>query len=181
MCGGKAVAPGTDNFELAPFTVDGTQYWSAEQAYQALKLAGAADRAKVERCAPKKGESAWGHGMRVWQAGQLGRKRPDWEAVKVEAMYFVNRCKLEQNPDALASLLDCNGAPRGPITHRGSGKFWDEWNPVILMLLREELRTGDSDHDLIEQLHARMREYRVARGGRSFLDEVAARMPPEGE
>lgn len=155
LCNGKAVTPGTDNFEIAPFELQGIKYYSAEQAYQAAKMRKDADRAKVARCVPKPGERAWDYGMRAWQAGQLGAARKDWEAVKVEAMYVVNRRKLEQNPALLASLLESNGAPRGMVTHRGSGRFWDKWNPVILTLLREELSPA-GDGATVEALRGEM-------------------------
>lgn len=169
MCNGKAITPGTDNFELAPFVHEGVTYHSAEQFYQALKMSKEADRAKIARCAPKPGEKAWDHGMRAWQAGQLGTARKDWDAVKVEAMYFANKVKLEQNPALLASLVESNGSPQGSITHRGSGKFWDDWNPTILMLLREELSPSGGDAAIIETLRAQMEAYRVGKHGASLL------------
>lgn len=169
MCDGKAIAPGTDNFEIASFVFEGVTYYSAEQFYQALKMRKAADRTKIARCVPKPGEKAWDHGMRVWQAGQLGAARKDWEAVKVEAMYFANRCKLEQNPALLASLLESSGDPKGNITHMGSGKFWDQWNPTLLMLLREELSPSGGDPTRISMLHAQMESYRTRKHGDSLL------------
>lgn len=182
MCNGKPIKAGTDNFEIVPFTLNGVQYWSAEQAYQALKMVNKADREKIAKAAPKKAERSWDHGMRVWQAGQLGKARLDWEAVKVEAMYFANRCKLEQNPDVLALLLESNGAPAGEITHRGSGKFWDQWNPIILMLIREELRTdGRADQGRISALRAAMEEYRLSRNGMSIIAELEAQAQPQAQ
>jgi len=169
MCNGKAVTPGTDNFEIAPFIFEGITYYSAEQFYQALKMRKDADRAKIARCVPKPGEKAWDHGMRAWQAGQLGAARKDWEAVKVEAMYFANRVKLEQNPALLASLLESNGSPQGHITHMGSGKFWDQWNPILLMLLREELSPSGGDAARIAALRDQMQAYRVGKRGESLL------------
>lgn len=176
MCNGKAVTPGTDNFEIAPFVWEGVTYYSAEQFYQALKMKKEADRAKIAKCVPKPGEKAWDHGMRAWQAGQLGTARKDWEAVKVEAMYFANRLKLEQNPALLASLLESNGAPQGNITHMGSGKFWDHWNPVLLMLLREELSPSGGDASRVATLKAQMETYRVGKHGESMLAKL---MPAE--
>jgi predicted NAD-dependent protein-ADP-ribosyltransferase YbiA (DUF1768 family) len=177
MCNGRAVTPGTDNFEIAPFVYEGMTYYSAEQFYQALKMRKAADRAKIARCVPKPGEKAWDHGMRAWQAGQLGAARKDWEAVKVEAMYFANRVKLQQNPTLLASLLQSNGAPQGNITHMGSGKFWDQWNPTLLMLLREELSPTGGDAGRIAALHAEMDTYRASKHGDSLLAKL---MPSSG-
>lgn len=172
MCNGKAISPGTDNFELGPFVYEGITYYSAEQFYQALKMRKEADRAKIARCVPKPGEKAWDHGMRAWQAGQLGAARKDWEAVKVEAMYFANRVKLEQNPALLASLLESNGAPQANITHMGSGKFWDQWNPILLMLLREELSPSGGDASIVAEARAHMEAYRVGKHGESLLAKL---------
>jgi len=172
MCNGKAISPGTDNFELGPFVYEGITYYSAEQFYQALKMRKEADRAKIARCVPKPGEKAWDHGMRAWQAGQLGAARKDWEAVKVEAMYFANRIKLEQNPALLASLLESNAVPNANITHMGSGKFWDHWNPVLLMLLREELSPGGGDASTVAELRAQMEAYRLGKHGESLLAKL---------
>jgi predicted NAD-dependent protein-ADP-ribosyltransferase YbiA (DUF1768 family) len=166
MCNGRAIAPGTDNFEIAPFVYEGVTYYSAEQFYQALKMRKPADRAKIARCVPKPGEKAWDHGMRAWQAGQLGAARKDWDAVKVEAMYLANKVKLEQNPILLASLLES----KGNITHMGSGKFWDAWNPTILMLLREELSPNGGDTAQIESLRGQI--LKNARHGAPFLAKL---------
>jgi predicted NAD-dependent protein-ADP-ribosyltransferase YbiA (DUF1768 family) len=176
LCNGKAVTPGTDNFEIATFIHEGVTYYSAEQFYQALKMQKQADCAKIVKCVPKPREKAWDHGMRVWQAGQIGSVRKDWEAVKVEAMYFANRVKLEQNPVLLASLLESNGAPDGIITHMGSGKFWDQWNPVILMLLREELSPGGGSASRVAELQSQMQAYRTTKHGHSL---IATLMPSE--
>merc|ERR1711970_746071 len=107
-----------------------------------------------------------------WQAGQLGARRKGWEAIKVEAMYFANKVKLQQNPELLASLLESNGSPQGNITHMGSGKFWDDWNPRILMLLREELSASGGDAARIATLSAQMENYRVRRHGQPFLPKL---------
>lgn len=171
LCDGKAVSPGTDNFELVQFGMNGVTYFSAEQAYQAIKMRKEADRAKIGRVKPKTGEKGWDHGMRCWQAGQLGAARRDWEAVKVEAMYLANKCKLEQNPAVLSSLLKSNGSPKEPLTHMGSGKFWDKWNPMILMLLREELSPDGGDPNIIATLRGEMDSYRDSKRGRSILQD----------
>jgi len=178
LCDGKAVSPGTDNFEQVQFEINGVTYFSAEQAYQAIKMRKEADRAKIARVKPKAGEKGWDHGMRCWQAGQLGTARRDWEAVKVEAMYLANRRKLEQNPAVLSSLLESNGSPKAPLTHMGSGKFWDKWNPIILMLIREELSSDGGDPDTITMLRGEMDSYRDSKRGRSILQDFAGPAAP---
>lgn len=170
LSAGKTVKPGTDNFELKPFTMNDVQYWSSEHAYQALKMKNLADRTNIIKLVPRKGEKAWDHGMRVWQKGQQGKARSDWEAVKIEAMYLANKCKIEHNPDCLEALL----ATTGPFTHSGSGAFWDYWNPVLLEVIREELRS-DGDAARVASLWAEMEAYRKKKGReRSFLEDVVA-------
>lgn len=171
LCDGKTVKPGTDNFELKPFEIHGVQYWSAEQAYQAIKMGKKQDRASIAKLVPKKGETGWNHGMRVWQKGQLLKCRKDWEAVKVEAMYYANRCKMEQNPDCLEALL----ATRHPFTHSGSGPFWDYWNPLLLEAIREELRPEGSDSARVAAIREEMDTYRRSKGSeRSLLEELSS-------
>lgn len=171
LCGGRTIKPGTDNFELKPFQMQGVQYWSAEQAYQAIKMANKRDRSTIAKLVPKKGETAWNHGMRVWQKGQLLKKRRDWEAVKIEAMYYANKVKIQQNPDCLEALL----ATRHPFTHAGSGPFWDYWNPMLLERIREEIRPDGSDSVRVAAIREEMDTYRRSKGSeRSLLEELSS-------
>ena len=156
MCNGVAVGASTDNFAIALFRLDDAVYWSAEHAYQALKMRHKQDREKVVACAPKKGESAWDYGMRVWNLGQRGPARADWESAKVDAMYQANKAKLEQTHALAAELC----ATTGPLTHRGSGAFWDKWNPILLTLIREELKGDQGDAELMARLRQQMEAYR---------------------
>ena len=160
MCEGKGIKSGTDNFELCHFMMDGVDFHSAEQAYQFLKMKRKSDRTKIAARAPKTNESGWDYGMVVWNMGQRGEMVKNFEAIKVDVMYRANKEKLEQNPAMAADLV----ASSGLITHRGSGKFWDEWNPVLLMRIREEL-SPSPDESLLASLRARMDEYRLSRGG----------------
>eukprot|EP00929_Paragymnodinium_shiwhaense_P119794 TRINITY_DN91691_c0_g1_i1.p1 TRINITY_DN91691_c0_g1~~TRINITY_DN91691_c0_g1_i1.p1 ORF type:complete len:224 (-),score=40.91 TRINITY_DN91691_c0_g1_i1:100-771(-) len=148
----------TDNFALVEdgFQIDGVTYFSAEHAYQALKPKSLAHRRKIAALVPKKGESAWDHGMRVWNAGQRQPERPGWHAhdgrVKRRIMYECNKAKLEQCQWMREELF---GSGDGQLTHRGSGKYWDQWNPILLMLIREELRPG-GDVAKIDELRSQM-------------------------
>eukprot|EP00948_MAST-09A_sp_MAST-9A-sp1_P002489 g2489.t1 len=164
MCNGKAVKPGTDNYEIFPFKFEGDTFYSSEHCYQAMKMKSSSDRKKIVKCVPRKDENAWDYGMRVWQKGQLLPKRKDWEKIKVDCMYKANRLKLEQNSVALTALIESNGTPKGPITHRGSGAFWDYWNPVLLMRIREELRP-DGDPKVIQKFKELMDKYRASTRG----------------
>mmetsp|Transcript_24652 Transcript_24652/g.54486 ORF Transcript_24652/g.54486 Transcript_24652/m.54486 type:complete len:103 (+) Transcript_24652:126-434(+) len=91
---------------------------------------------KILKMQPKNNESSWDYGMRVWNEGQRHPVGKNWEKNKVEWMYKVNKAKLEQHVDLKQELIGTNKS----ITHRGSGKFWDFYNPVILMRIREELK-----------------------------------------
>merc|ERR1711871_317055 len=150
LCGGSSIGPSTDNFALCTFEIDGLTYHSAEHAYQASKMRADRDRRHVAACRPRKGESSWDFGMRVWNQGQRLPAKKDWETTKVQTMYEVNKAKLMQNLPLAAELCSTDGE----ITHRGSGKFWDKWNPVILMLLREELKDEDGNLLKISELQA---------------------------
>jgi len=152
MADGAAIGPSTDNFAICTFEIEGVRYHSAEHAYQALKMKSPKDKAKVAACEPKKGENSWDYGMRVWNLGQRLPKRKDWEQTKVRVMHQANKAKLEQNPILAAEL--CNTV--GVITHRGSGDFWDKWNPILLMLIREELRGEAGDPTVLRDLQGKM-------------------------
>lgn len=160
MCDGKPVESGTDNFELSVFHADGVTFYSAEQAYQAWKMEDSKARDKIVARVPRPGEKAWDYGMAIWNMGQRGMPVPNWEAHKVEAMYRANKMKLEQNPTLLATLLATRAQVPGKLTHRGSGKFWDKWNPLILTCIREEL-SSPREESLVLELHAMIEEYKA--------------------
>ena len=179
---GKTVGTGkaTDNFALVEegFQIDDVTYYSSEHAYQALKMRTKADRHKLARLVPKPKESAWDYGMRCWNAGQRGQPRRDWEAnggtVKIQAMYACNKAKLEQCEWMREELC----ASVGELKHRGSGAFWDRWNPILLTLIREELRPlGARDAGLISQLQRQMglpvaEAAASAEGGNSVVEDT---------
>ena len=97
--------PATDNFAVAPFTLDGAQWHSVEQCYQAYKFLDPKAREIIRAMAPFAGESDSSHGMRVWRAGAQGKLRSDWEAVKIEVMLRACRAKLAQHKDLREQLL----------------------------------------------------------------------------
>lgn len=189
---GKSIGPCSDNFaisqkpfHLPPLSADmkkindetdtgaifcSTPFYSAEHAYQWLKMANKSDQAKIVAMKPKPNESGWDFGMRCWNAGQRGERRKSFQSegggsvkkdLRVRAMYWANRAKIYDNDsgestsgsenqsapesDNFRQDLLNSGSSSAVITHRGSGPFWDDWNPVLLMLIREELRTKDAD------------------------------------
>uniref|UniRef100_A0A0G4FDJ1 NADAR domain-containing protein n=1 Tax=Chromera velia CCMP2878 TaxID=1169474 RepID=A0A0G4FDJ1_9ALVE len=160
---GKSISPGTDNFEIMEFEMEGQTFYSSEQAYQAMKQKTDADRTKIAQQKPKEGENGWTFGMRVWNMGQRGARRANFEADKVEVMYEANKAKLMgsgvTNKEARKALIES----KGEITHRGSGAFWDKWNPILLMRLREELKSDDDpskDLTRLKSLTDQMDKYR---------------------
>ena len=52
----------TDNFQIRPFVFDGAEYYSCEQAYQALKYPAGRDRDRVIDVKPFAGETSHDHG-----------------------------------------------------------------------------------------------------------------------
>ena len=84
------ISAATDNFQLRRFVLDGREYQSVEQAYQALKFGNAPKHEGIRALRPRIDESASSHGMRCWNAGQTGRGiRDDWDVVKVEVGHLI--------------------------------------------------------------------------------------------
>ena len=92
--GSKKAPACTDNFQLRRFDFGGAAWHSVEQCYQAHKFVdGTPAREKIRLSVPRVGESASGHGMRCWSAGQTGggALREDWDAVKVRTFLLRAR------------------------------------------------------------------------------------------
>lgn len=119
-----------DNFYECNFTADGVTWPSSEHYYQASKFPDDEALREKLRAAPS--------GMRCWSMGQDHPLRPDWEEVKVEAMYRANHHKFSQNRNLRTLLV----STQGPISAQG-GLFWKTWNEVLLERIREELRDYD--------------------------------------
>jgi len=149
---GHSIGPSTDNFALSSFTLNDVNFRSSEQAYQYLKMRNPSDRETIAKITPKSGETPWDYGMRCWNAGQRGQRVTDWETKKVTVMYKVNHAKISQSKVLTAELLSSKGLGDRLLKHRGSGKFWDVWNPVLLTLIREELEGEDGDVELVDKL-----------------------------
>lgn len=168
----------TDNFQVRPFEFEGVKYYSCEQAYHAYKFpAGSSGRDRVCASVPREGEDDAAYGLRVWQAGQsdgrdCGAKvRDDWDQVKVGVLYSVNRAKYEAHPDLAEALKETypseiRGAPSTSWTCMGETHYWQIWNGLIQMRIREELllvqdqagtggRAGGSCEDEVEDSHRR--------------------------
>eukprot|EP00928_Gymnodinium_smaydae_P084438 TRINITY_DN67710_c0_g1_i1.p1 TRINITY_DN67710_c0_g1~~TRINITY_DN67710_c0_g1_i1.p1 ORF type:complete len:215 (-),score=30.10 TRINITY_DN67710_c0_g1_i1:39-620(-) len=173
---GRAVGdapPCTDNFQVRPFMLDGVEWQSAEQCFQALKFVRSADRERIRQLKPSEGESDSSHGMRVWSEGQRRSEiRPDWDAAKVDIMYLANLAKFRQHPELAAQLLSTGaqklqGAPStGWRSRSGSQESWTKWNGLIQMRIREELKPeGERDRARLETLEQEFATYLENEGG----------------
>ena len=83
------------NFYSCSVHFEGLTFGNTEAAFQASKTLDMEER-----------ESFFG--LSGGQAKRLGRKvelRSDWEAVKIEVMREVLRCKFSQNPELKAKLI----------------------------------------------------------------------------
>ena len=140
----------TNNFHIRPFFYLGTKFYSVEQAFQAHKFAmGSPVFVRVASLVPHEGESDSEHGHRAWGAGQGGSLRADWSVVKVGLMLALVRARTAQHADLRAQLLGTGTAPilGKPSTnwdHGGLAWNWGQFNGLIMMLVREELRREEA-------------------------------------
>lgn len=118
-----------DNFLPCRFECRGVTWTSAEHCFQAAKFPHDPERAELVRSAASGGDAF------TLANEKTVACRPDWERVKVEAMYQANLAKFSQNAELRAVLV----ASKGPITAFGF-PFWAKWNAVLLERIREELR-----------------------------------------
>jgi len=132
----------TDNFQIAQFQYDNSEWHSVEQAYQAYKFEDGAQREAIRSAVPMN-ENSFDYGQRMWRLGQQGKSKESKDAV--ELMYRLCKAKLAQHPEMQQELL-----ATGDVTIFGgpSTGEWSKWNGLIQTRLREELRTGFDDESL---------------------------------
>jgi hypothetical protein len=120
-----------DNFLQCSFELDGVQWTSAEQYFQAAKFLDPDYNEEIRGC--HDGDACWSLGnTRAYPI------RDDWEAVKVDVMYEANRAKFSApGNEALREALLSTGT--GQIQAYGF-PFWAKWNGILLERIREELR-----------------------------------------
>eukprot|EP00935_MAST-01C_sp_MAST-1C-sp1_P000730 g730.t1 len=144
-----------DNFLVAPFVIDGVEYASCEQYFQAQKFYDDAYRRVI---------MAETDGDQLWSLGQSRQHpiREDWEELKVEVMYKANKEKFLQNEQLRAVLVATQGDIRA-----GGFPFWAKWNAIILMLVREELKPASAKRDfaLAGELREEMERYKREQRG----------------
>eukprot|EP01006_Ploeotia_vitrea_P031945 TRINITY_DN64222_c0_g1_i2.p2 TRINITY_DN64222_c0_g1~~TRINITY_DN64222_c0_g1_i2.p2 ORF type:complete len:156 (+),score=17.67 TRINITY_DN64222_c0_g1_i2:34-501(+) len=147
FCDGKSHSQ-MDNFLQRKFTLDGLEWISPEQFFQAQKFPPNSAQWNAVR-AEKDGNGCW-------SLGQQPGIRADWEQVKVDMMYKGNVAKFEQNEDLKQHLTSTTGA----ITC-GGFPFWAKWNAIILMRIREELRSPEQQNkEVLADMVAQMDAYR---------------------
>ena len=127
--------------------VDGKEYYSAENYFQAQKSVDPKENEEVRNS---------GTGNDVWYAGSRVQLREDWEEVKVRVMYIGNKAKFDQHPDFIKELTKTKGS----VDFGASTAFWNKWNGRIMELIREECRPeGQRDESVIKTLWRQIEEY----------------------
>ena len=125
----------TDNFLIAPTSIDGVVHKSAEHYYQYAKFDRSAGGSVLQHCAKiiqvENAGGAWGLGQ-----SRAYKLIPNFEAEKVGLMYRGVRAKYHQHPELAKELL----ATSGPIQAANSTANWTRDNSLILERCREELR-----------------------------------------
>ena len=151
--------PCTDNFQILTFSLNNDTWYSVEQCYQALKFSNLkfstssglkidalemeSNFINIRDMIPKDNETDSAFGMRAWKNGQKNRKiRPDWEQVKVEAMFIVNCAKYLYNKDACMELVSTASNGENKIVGGASTWKWPEWNGKIQQKIRDILMSG---------------------------------------
>jgi ribA/ribD-fused uncharacterized protein len=118
------------NFFIEP---DGTH---VEGEYQASKAVDASTRVKFDGLSPRGAK----------ELGNLIRRRPDWEVVKIPIMRELVRRKFREHPE-LAKILLSTGEAELVEENKHGDIFWGRvrgsganWLGRILMEVRDELR-----------------------------------------
>ena len=124
------------NFHYVKVKWNGEEYRTTEHAYQAAKHLDAEFRAEIAR---------YDHPRDAMKAGRSRPPRPDWDDIKVEVMYEVNKQKYSQEP--LRTWLIETGDAYLEETNTWGDTFWGVCNGngqnmlgQVLMLIRDELR-----------------------------------------
>ena len=123
------------NFFPCPVEFEGLTFGNTEAAFQAAKSLDMKEREKFV-------------GLAAGQAKRKGRRvelRSDWDAVKIEVMREVLRCKFTQNPELKAKLI-ATGDAELIEGNNWNDRFWGVCRGVgqnhfgkLLMEVRAEL------------------------------------------
>ncbi len=143
--GKKEATEFTDNFQIIPerFVSYERDWYSVEQAFQALKLVEKEGFEKIYSEAPNDGESEYYYGNRVWWLGsKMGgfNMKDNWDVNKVKVMFILNLEKYIQHPRAIEELVELTGNARligkDSTDSKRHGQMWDFWNGAIQTEIR---------------------------------------------
>lgn len=159
--------PCTDNFFIRPFMLNGAEWQSVEQFFQAYKYQDEEMVKKFQEKAPEEGTSAFAYGCFMARMGQERHPsfRKNWEQIKAEAMYRAKRAQIAQHPDLKEELIATGDAA---IFHQDGNPFWAEWNGRCMARIRDEVmpdgmhpqgdRKRDGDREALVAAYARVIE-----------------------
>ena len=154
--GGPALIDGIehevfDNFE-GELTLFGITYQSPEHCFQANKFI----NLFTNPLEYYKEHVNYHHVCRILTdcaigAYMLGNRREykireNWDDLRVDIMYQANLAKIKQNINLQNLLLDTTGI----VTYPRSDRFWNKWNSINLMRIRDELLGDELDIELDE-------------------------------
>lgn len=124
------------NFWPAKVTLDGVEYPSTENAYQAAKTVDVQERLHFRNCTPGKAK----------RLGKSVTKREDWDEVKIPIMLNLNMQKFKNHPELQLKLLMTDEMLIEETNHWGDvfwgvcdGKGRNELGKV-LMIVRQVIR-----------------------------------------
>jgi ribA/ribD-fused uncharacterized protein len=134
-----------DNWSAHAVKLWGKVFASSEHAYHYSKYAADAPEIAAEILAAPS----------PWKAMQLDRqhaekRRPDWEAVKLDIMYEIVKAKVEQNEDVRTLLLKTGdkqifeNSPWDAFWGRGSDGTGQNHMGKILMRIRQAITAGNN-------------------------------------
>jgi hypothetical protein len=146
----------------------GRRFHTSEAAFQAAKFIDASGAIKNAKAITQL--EACEDGLEAWSIGRHNSPiRADWEEVKVDVMLNANRAKLASSEPHRQALLATGDAS---LFFPESDRFWgtsggenwslagmhraevSNWNGLIFMLLREELRPEAEQTDARRQVRA---------------------------
>ena len=123
------------NFFPCPVEFEGLTFGNTEAAFQAAKTLDMEEREKFVGLSP----------LIARRKGRRVKLRSDWEAVKIEVMREVLRCKFSQNPELKAKLI-ATGDAELIEGNNWNDRFWGVCRGVgqnhlgkLLMEVRAEL------------------------------------------
>lgn len=170
--GGPAKCDGREhgalsNLALCQIYIDGKQWASVEQYFQASRFRDADYQETIRQVPADNGDASrfasFVHGAQVWRLGQ-SQEYPQVDDFRpLETMYIATRTKFEQNFVFRDSLLRTSGSIQaGP-----NDGDWQRLHSLILERVREEVRDPDSRDE------AKLRDLRNQFGATDGFDEEA--------